>query len=130
MPELEVQEVVEAGYRDYLQAPLQPLQDDLESQTYETFEKDVTKYLQYQEAVRRALVDRAAEASSSGSDSSRPSIIMVVGAGEAPQGQEGQMRLRAGGGPVVLSCGIDCRPAGHQPHPAFPPDLLDPGHHL
>jgi protein arginine N-methyltransferase 5 len=89
MPELEVQEVVEAGYRDYLQAPLQPLQDDLESQTYETFEKDVTKYLQYQEAVRRALVDRAAEASSSGSDSSRPAIIMVVGAGEAQQGAGG-----------------------------------------
>jgi protein arginine N-methyltransferase 5 len=82
MPELEVQEVVEAGYRDYLQAPLQPLQDDLESQTYETFEKDVTKYLQYQEAVRRALVDRAAEASSS----SKPAIIMVVGAGEGSMG--------------------------------------------
>ena len=40
------------------QAPLQPLQDNLESQTYETFERDPVKYKQYQEAVRRALIDR------------------------------------------------------------------------
>jgi len=33
------QERYESPYYDYLQAPLQPLQDNLESQTYETFEK-------------------------------------------------------------------------------------------
>ena len=30
------------------QAPLQPLQDNLESQTYEVFEKDPVKYAQYE----------------------------------------------------------------------------------
>ena len=37
------------GYEDYLQSPLQPLMDNLESQTYEIFEKDPFKYTQYQE---------------------------------------------------------------------------------
>jgi len=41
------------------QAPLQPLQDNLESQTYETFEKDGTKYAQYQAAIHAALLARA-----------------------------------------------------------------------
>ena len=36
------------GYEDYLQCPLQPLKDNLESQTYEVFEKDPIKYSQYQ----------------------------------------------------------------------------------
>lgn len=36
------------------------LQDNLESQTYEVFEKDTTKYVQYEEAVYRALRDGAA----------------------------------------------------------------------
>lgn len=44
------------GYEDTLQAPLQPLMDNLESQTYETFERDPTKYIQYEEAITRALV--------------------------------------------------------------------------
>ena len=36
------------GYEDYLQCPLQPLMDNLESQTYEIFEKCPVKYSQYQ----------------------------------------------------------------------------------
>jgi len=32
--------------------------DNLESQTYETFEKDPIKYAKYQEAVYKALLDR------------------------------------------------------------------------
>ena len=36
-------------FYDYLQAPLQPLMDNLENQTYETFEKDPVKYRQYEE---------------------------------------------------------------------------------
>ena len=42
------------GYEDYLQCPLQPLMDNLESQTYEIFEKDPIKYSQYQK-VNRSL---------------------------------------------------------------------------
>ncbi|KAJ4826142.1 Protein arginine N-methyltransferase 1.5 [Turnera subulata] len=40
------QELFELGYRDFLQSPLQPLMDNLEAQTYETFEKDSMKYIQ------------------------------------------------------------------------------------
>ncbi|KAI8473882.1 MAG: PRMT5 arginine-N-methyltransferase-domain-containing protein [Monoraphidium minutum] len=73
-------EALEAGYRDYLQAPLQPLMDNLESQTYETFEKDITKYATYQEAVRRALLDRVPEAEAA----AKVTTLMVVGAGRGP----------------------------------------------
>jgi protein arginine N-methyltransferase 5 len=51
------------GYQDYLQAPLQPLMDNLESATYETFEKDPIKYQQYEKAVYHALLDRVPEGS-------------------------------------------------------------------
>jgi protein arginine N-methyltransferase 5 len=50
-------DAAEAPYLDFLQAPLQPLMDNLESQTYETFEKDPVKYAQYQKAVVLALRD-------------------------------------------------------------------------
>lgn len=46
------------GYQDFLQAPLQPLMDNLENQTYEVFEKDPIKYQQYEKAVYKALLDR------------------------------------------------------------------------
>ena len=44
-----------APYLDFLQAPLQPLMDNLESQTYETFERDPVKYAQYEHAIAAAL---------------------------------------------------------------------------
>ncbi|KAJ1977489.1 hypothetical protein H4R34_003563 [Dimargaris verticillata] len=37
-----------AGYKDYLQSPLQPLMDHLESATYATFEQDPIKYQLYE----------------------------------------------------------------------------------
>ncbi|KAH9936058.1 PRMT5-domain-containing protein [Amylocystis lapponica] len=43
------------GYQDYLQSPLQPLMDNLQSITYQTFEQDPIKYRQYEEAVFLAL---------------------------------------------------------------------------
>ncbi len=52
-PPLSEEEVLESEYRDFLQAPLQPLQDNLESSTYETFERDAAKYAAYEEAVYR-----------------------------------------------------------------------------
>lgn len=59
---------------------LQPLMDNLESQTYETFEKDPVKYAQYKEAVYRALLDRVPDA-----DKDRvTTVVMVVGAGRGP----------------------------------------------
>ncbi|KAG6837372.1 hypothetical protein H0H93_010530 [Arthromyces matolae] len=45
------------GYQDYLQAPLQPLMDNLQSVTYQTFEQDPVKYRLYEEAMYAALMD-------------------------------------------------------------------------
>lgn len=75
------QELVEAGYRDYLQAPLQPLMDNLESATYETFEKDASKYIQYEEAVLACLKDRVSDADAA---AGATTVLMVVGAGRGP----------------------------------------------
>lgn len=74
MPRLSEKEEFESPYYDYLQAPLQPLMDNLESQTYETFERDPVKYALYEEAILQALQDRAGA----------PTVLMVVGAGRGP----------------------------------------------
>ncbi len=48
------------AYKDYLQMPLQPLRDNLENMTYETFERDTIKYKRYEQAIQAALLDRPA----------------------------------------------------------------------
>lgn len=80
MDPLPEQERFELGYRDYLQSPLQPLMDNLEAQTYETFEKDTVKYIQYQRAICKALLDRVPD----GKASAITTVLMVVGAGRGP----------------------------------------------
>lgn len=50
-----------APFNDVLQAPLQPLQDNLEAATYEVFESDPVKYQGYEDAVAAALEDLARE---------------------------------------------------------------------
>ncbi|KAF4549144.1 PRMT5 TIM barrel domain-containing protein [Elsinoe fawcettii] len=65
------------GYQDFLQSPLQPLTDNLESITYEVFEKDPIKYAWYEQAVALALKDLYEELK-------RPIIVAVVGAGRGP----------------------------------------------
>lgn len=68
------------GYEDYLQTPLQPLAENLESQTYEVFEKDPVKYSEYQRAVYYALLDRVPDEAVN----DVITVIMVVGAGRGP----------------------------------------------
>ncbi|XP_031846759.1 protein arginine N-methyltransferase 5 [Nomia melanderi] len=68
------------GYEDYLQCPLQPLMDNLESQTYEIFEKDPVKYTQYQTAIHQAILGIMSETN----DKNKKLVIMVVGAGRGP----------------------------------------------
>ena len=68
------------GYEDFLQCPLQPLQDNLESQTYETFEKDPIKYVRYEEAIKLALLDLKERDTFQDVDV----VVMVVGAGRGP----------------------------------------------
>jgi protein arginine N-methyltransferase 5 len=77
-PALTSQQQFELPYHDYLQAPLQPLQDNLESQTYETFEKDPVKYVQYEHAIFRALQRKVEGGKAS------PLVLIVVGAGRGP----------------------------------------------
>ncbi|WWC66577.1 uncharacterized protein I206_100480 [Kwoniella pini CBS 10737] len=64
-----------SGYADYLQAPLQPLMDDLGSATYDIFERDPVKYRQYEEAITLALSDLPAD---------QTHVVTVVGAGRGP----------------------------------------------
>ncbi|KAF3217196.1 methyltransferase protein [Orbilia oligospora] len=66
-----------AGYQDYLQSPLQPLADNLESMTYEVFEKDPVKYAQYEKAVFLALQDLNQQGI-------EDICVAVVGAGRGP----------------------------------------------
>ncbi|KAE9460299.1 hypothetical protein C3L33_07791, partial [Rhododendron williamsianum] len=59
---------------------MQPLMDNLEAQTYETFEKDTVKYSQYERAVSKALLDRISDEEAS----TKTTVLMVVGAGRGP----------------------------------------------
>ena len=61
---------------DYLQNPLQPLAEHLETMIYEVFERDQIKYVEYQRAIQRALEDVPLDV--------EVPVIMVVGAGRGP----------------------------------------------
>ncbi|KAM8948594.1 protein arginine N-methyltransferase 5 isoform 2-T2 [Lycaon pictus] len=73
-------ELFAKGYEDYLQSPLQPLMDNLESQTYEVFEKDPIKYSQYQQAIYKCLLDRVPDEEKD----TNIQVLMVLGAGRGP----------------------------------------------
>ena len=45
------------SFQDWLQSPLQPLSDNLESSTYEMFEGDPVKYDQYENAITAAMAE-------------------------------------------------------------------------
>ena len=72
-----------AGYQDYLQAPLQPLTVNLESITYEVFEKDPVKYDWYEKAIARALHDWIEQGKPTSNPNGRV-VVAVVGAGRGP----------------------------------------------
>uniref|UniRef100_A0A2K5S1Y9 Protein arginine N-methyltransferase 5 n=1 Tax=Cebus imitator TaxID=2715852 RepID=A0A2K5S1Y9_CEBIM len=78
-------ELFAKGYEDYLQSPLQPLMDNLESQTYEVFEKDPIKYSQYQQAIYKCLLDRVPEEQKDTNGLAYLHLVlMVLGAGRGP----------------------------------------------
>ena len=89
-----------APYVDVLQAPLQPLADNLPSNTYEVFESDPAKYDAYERAISDALRARwaaiAAHATADG---------VVAGSGErmaaAPTNAVAVLVVGAGRGPLV-----------------------------
>lgn len=59
-----------------MQNPLQPLTEHLETHVYEVFEKDQVKYVEYQNAIQKALEDIPS--------SVEIPVVMVVGAGRGP----------------------------------------------
>ena len=54
--------------------------DNLESGTYEVFEKDPVKYREYQNAIQKALIDRVPE----DEIKTKVVLVMVLGAGRGP----------------------------------------------
>ncbi|KAL9635748.1 MAG: hypothetical protein Q9164_003265 [Protoblastenia rupestris] len=76
-------EALTVGYLDYLQAPLQPLTDNLESITYEVFEQDPVKYDLYEEAIFKALKEWHEQGKPT-SGQSQQVVVAVVGAGRGP----------------------------------------------
>jgi type II protein arginine methyltransferase len=89
------------GYQDYLQAPLQPLTDNLESITYEVFEKDPIKYEWYERAITQALEDWATEGKDTSSQTGAV-VIAVVGSGRGPLVTRAIRASRAAGVPIEL----------------------------
>jgi type II protein arginine methyltransferase len=71
------------SFQDWLQSPLQPLSDNLESATYEIFEGDPVKYNQYEAAVVEALADWA-QLKKPTSSASGAVVIAVAGSGRGP----------------------------------------------
>lgn len=69
------------SFQDWLQSPLQPLSDNLESATYEVFEGDPVKYDQYEAAVVKAL----SEWKELGLPTSKDVVVVAVaGSGRGP----------------------------------------------
>lgn len=73
---------VAGGYGDFLQAPLQPLMDDLGAATYDVFERDPVKYAQYEEAIYLAVIDKVAVAEAAGLIADL--VVVIAGAGRGP----------------------------------------------
>lgn len=92
------------GYQDYIQSPLQPLTDNLESITYEVFEKDPVKYEWYERAVAAALKDVQMKLGSG-----REIIVAVVGAGRGPLVTRSLRASKSTGVPVKC-CAVEKNP--------------------
>lgn len=75
--ELTPHEMFDLPYHDFLQAPLQPLLHNLDSQIYETFEKDPVKYVRYQDAICQCLQHKLQAGKTT-------VAVIVVGAGRGP----------------------------------------------
>ncbi len=88
-PKLSAIESFSSGYYDQLQSPLQPLSDNLENGTYETFEKDPVKYENYERAIYNAILDKKYESPEKFKDDENDGnngvlVMAVVGAGRGP----------------------------------------------
>lgn len=89
------------GFQDYLQSPLQPLTDNLESITYEVFEKDPIKYAWYERATAQALKDWHTKRRSTSSDNGAI-VVAVVGSGRGPLVQRALNASQSTGVPIKV----------------------------
>ncbi|WPB03278.1 uncharacterized protein RHO25_007915 [Cercospora beticola] len=96
------------GYQDYIQSPLQPLTDNLESITYEVFEKDPVKYEWYERAVAVALKDIRAKLG----EDKRPIVCAVAGAGRGPLVTR-VLRASKSTGISIVPCAVEKNPNAH-----------------
>lgn len=69
-----------SGFEDNLRFPLQPMKDDLDTSTYEVFERDPAKYQLYQNAIEAAVLDKVPD----DEIDTKTLIVMIVGAGRGP----------------------------------------------
>lgn len=78
----EIESAALTSFQDWLQSPLQPLADNLESATYEVFEGDPVKYDQYEAACVEAL----SEWKELGKPTSKEGVVViaVAGSGRGP----------------------------------------------
>lgn len=90
-----------AGYQDYLQSPLQPLTDNLESITYEVFEKDPVKYDLYYQAIAQALIDWREQGKPASGPNGRI-VVAVVGAGRGPLVTKALLASKSEGVPIDM----------------------------
>ncbi|EME40700.1 hypothetical protein DOTSEDRAFT_177838 [Dothistroma septosporum NZE10] len=95
------------GYQDYIQSPLQPLTDNLESITYEVFEKDPVKYEWYERAVAAALKDLRAKLGKQ-----NDIVVAVVGAGRGPLVTRSLRASKSTGIPITM-CAVEKNPNAH-----------------
>lgn len=72
------------GFQDWLQSPLQPLSDNLESATYEMFEGDPVKYDLYERAMFEAFSEWKTLGKPTSSSKQDTLIVTVAGAGRGP----------------------------------------------
>lgn len=97
MPPLTEADKFREGFLDLLQEPLQPVRDNLDTVTYEHFEKCTRKYSQYETAIDLWLKDYLAgnvpsgkckegnqDSESPGGENMRIPVIYIVGAGRGP----------------------------------------------
>ncbi|KAF3766552.1 Skb1 methyltransferase [Cryphonectria parasitica EP155] len=73
------------SFQDWLQSPLQPLSDNLESATYEMFEGDPVKYDLYEQAMYEAMSEwKVLGKPTSSATASNDLVVTVAGAGRGP----------------------------------------------
>jgi protein arginine N-methyltransferase 5 len=95
------------SFQDWLQPPLQPLADNLESATYEVFEGDPVKYDQYEKAITEAMIEwRELKKPTSTATPENPSspelVVTVAGAGRGPLVSRALRAAESTGTPIQI----------------------------